>query len=124
MASLLLLFITVIPACVFCRPTTTSNPLQRSKSNVEDKLYIGGYQSNEKGVGTKFTVLLQEKLNQEEKRTSIINQDRSGSSNSRSRRGRSLFFKLCVRYRGNRCVRKKRFGFWHSYRRGGTPNSS
>uniref|UniRef100_A0A7M5WSC7 Cnidarian restricted protein n=1 Tax=Clytia hemisphaerica TaxID=252671 RepID=A0A7M5WSC7_9CNID len=125
--ALLVVFLSLLFAeCVFCRPTSDAKSTLKDNhnENQNEKLFLGGFQIEENGTPSKFAMLLREELHQQEKEISK-HQDESGPSNTRSRQSRSLYFKLCVRYRRGRCIRRKRFGLWHSYKRGGgTPKSS
>ena len=124
MGSLVVFLFLLFAERIFCRPAPDVKSIQRGGNRIDhENKFLGGFQIEENGRPSKFAMLLRDKLHQEEKQTSELNVE-SGPLNTRNRRSRSLFFKLCVRYRRGRCVRRKRFGLWHSYRRGGTPKSS
>ena len=109
----------LLPTVTVCRPTKAADTsfLELDQAGLSSDEEIGNaanFRISADGAITKFAVLLKKKLAEEEK---YAMQKKSNSATTKNRRSRSLFFRICVRFRNNQCFRRKRFGLWHSFRK-------
>ena len=101
-----------------CQPTSDRGTLMSQNygdNNVGFRISSRGIDDSDNGSTTKFAMLLKEKLAEVEKKMSNGN-----NVPKRHRRSGSMFYRLCVRFQHGRCLRRKRFGLWHKFRRDGT----